>query len=170
MNATHSTLVVAAFFASAIVAAAEPAAPAVPATTPAPATTAEAPYVGEPMELTVEQRQEKAFRTIQSGLDKQRSDRIEDEDVIVCKKEKPTGSNVAVINCATNRFWKAIRASSMSAGIAGGGRTAGGSGAYGGGGGGSAKKDDKVITLSLSDYYKLEKRFGKVPKTDAGKP
>ena len=168
MDATRSTFFFVALLGSTIAAAAEPA--AAPTTAAAPATTAEAPYVGEPMELTVEQRQEKAFRTIQSGLDKQRSDRVEDQDVIVCKKEKPTGSNVAVINCATNRFWQAIRASSMAAGIAGGGRTAGGTGAYGSGGGGSAKKDDKVITLSLSDYYKLEKRFGKVPKTDAGKP
>jgi hypothetical protein len=144
--------------------------PAAPAAAPAPSTVAEAPYVGEPMELTAEQRQELAFRAVQKGLDTPRSDKAEDAEVIVCKKEKPTGSNTSVVNCATNRYWMKIRSSSMAAGIGGGAQTAGGTGAYGGGGGGSAKKEDKVITLSMSDYYKMEKRFGKAPKEAPTKP
>ena len=166
MNITRRSSIVAVIAFSAIASAADPA--PTPTTAPAPAT--ETPYVGEPMELTAEQRQEAAFRAVQVGMDRLRSDKVEDEELIVCKKEKPTGSNVSVINCTTNRFWKRIRASSMAAGLAAGGLTAGGTGAYGGGGGGSARKDDKVITLALSDYYKLEKKYGKVPKADASKP
>lgn len=136
---------------------------------PAPATATEAPAALDPVEVTAEEkmkRQEAAFRTVQEGMERQRSDKIEDEDLIVCKKEKPTGSNVSVINCATNRFWKRIRSSSMASGMAAAGMTPGGTGAYGAGGGGSAKKDDKVITISLTSYYEMEKRFGKKPKEE----
>ena len=157
MDIARSTSIFAAILFTTVVAAADPA-------------PAEAPYVGEPMELTAEQRQELAFRAVQQGMDRQRSDKVEDEDLIVCMKQKPVGSNVSVINCTTNRFWKKIRASSMAAGMASGGMTPGGTGAYNSGGGGSARKDDKVITLSMNDYYKMEKKFGKVPKADAGKP
>ena len=162
MDITRSISIVAALVFTAMAAAAEPA--------PAPVAAAETPYVGEPMELTAEQRQEAAFRAVQVAMDRQRSDKVEDEELIVCMKEKPTGSNVSVINCTTNRFWKKIRSASMSAGIAAGGMTPGGTGAYNAGGGGSARKDDKVMTLSMNDYYKMEKRFGKAPKTEAGKP
>lgn len=166
MDITRNTSIVAALLFTAIAAAADPA----PAATPATAAAAEPPYVGEPMALTAEQRQEAAFRVVQHAMDRQRSDKVEDEELIVCMKEKPTGSNVSVINCTTNRFWKKIRSASMSAGIAAGGMTPGGTGAYGSGGGGSARKEDKVMTLSMNDYYKMEKRFGKAPKTEAGKP
>ena len=168
MDATRRSSIVAASLIAGLVCAAEPTPTAAPAPAAAPAS--EAPYVGEPMELTVEQRQERAFRTVQEGLTRERSDKAEDQELIVCKKEKPTGSNIKVINCATNRFWQKIRSSSMAGGFAAGGLTASGTGAYGGGGGGSAKKDDKVITISVADYYKMEQRYGKAPKAGADKP
>jgi hypothetical protein len=172
MEPTRRISIVAALLCSGLALAADPAPAAAPATgaAPAPSSAAEAPYVGEPMDLTAEQRQERAFRAVQKGLDTVRSDKAEDADVIVCKKEKPTGSNVSVVNCTTNRNWIKIRAASMASGIAGGGQTAGGTGAYGSGGGGSARKEDKVITLTMNDYYKLEKRFGKAPKETPTKP
>jgi hypothetical protein len=117
-------------------------------TTPEPQ--AEAPYVGEPVTLSAEQRAERSFRTIQIALERTRSNRIEDEDLIVCVKQMPTGSHRPVVNCATNRFWRKIRENSLA-------------GFTGSGGGGSARKEDKVFTISSDDFSKLEKRYGKLP-------
>jgi hypothetical protein len=175
MDATRRISIVIALLFSALALAAEPQPAAAPASATAPAAAPATAAVLDPVDveekqLTPEQRQERAFRTVQEGMARERSDKVEDENLIVCKKEKPTGSNMKVINCATNAFWKKIRSSSMAAGIAGGGMTAGGTGAYGSGGGGSAKKDDKVITISVSAYYEMEKKFGKAPKKDDSKP
>lgn len=118
----------------------------------------EAPAQLDPVEITAEKRMENAFREVQIGLERIRSSKPEDEDKIVCLKQKPTGSNIPVINCATNRFWEKIRASSLTSGLGAVG------GAIAGGGGGSARKDDKVFTMSLNDYNALQKRFGRLPK------
>ena len=112
---------------------------------------AEAPYVGDPVTLTAEQRAERSLRTVQIALERTRSNSVKDEDLIVCVKQMPTGSHRPVINCATNGFWRKIRENSLA-------------GFTGGGGGGSAKKDDKVFTMSVEDFAKLERRFGKLPK------
>lgn len=120
-----------------------------PAADPAPQ--AEAPYVGDPVTLTAEQRAERSLRTIQIALERTRSNSIADEDKIVCLKQMPTGSHRPVINCATNGFWRKIRENSLA-------------GFTGLGGGGSAKKEDKVFTMSVEDFAKLERRFGKLPE------
>lgn len=119
---------------------------------------AEPPAVLDPVEVTAQKRMENAFREVQLGMDRIRSSKPEDQETIVCLKQKPTGSNIPVINCATNRYWEKIRASSLTSGLGSVGS------AIAGGGGGSAKKDDKVFTMSLSDFNSLEKRFGKLPK------
>ena len=111
---------------------------------------AEAPYVGDPITLTAEQRAERSLRTIQIALERTRSNSVKDEDLIVCVKQMPTGSHRPVINCATNGFWRKIRENSLA-------------NFTGSGGGGSAKKGDKVFTMSVEDYARLEKRFGKLP-------
>lgn len=141
--------------------AAEAAAPA-PATTPA-AAPASAPTALDPVEVTVEKRQENAFREVQRGMKRVRSAKAEDADKIVCLKQKPTGSNIPVINCATNRFWEKIRASSLANGL----------GSVGGavaGGGGSSRKDDRVFTMSIKDYNAMEQRFGKLAEDAAKSP
>jgi hypothetical protein len=170
MDITRCIPIAAALALAAIASAAEPA--VTPATAPAPAAAPAtmAPYEGEPMELNAEQRQEAAFRAVQLGMERKRSDKVEDENLIVCVKEKPVGSNVTVVRCTTNYMWRKIRSASLSSGLGGGSMTAGGTGSYGAGGGGSARKDDKVITMSMGDYYKLEKKYGKVPKADDRKP
>ena len=117
----------------------------------------------DPVEVTAEQRTENAFRTVQLGMGRGRSEKAEDADKIVCLKQKPTGSNIPVINCATNRFWEKIRASSMTnVGLV--------TAPIAGSGGGSAKKEDKVFTMSLTDFNKLEKRFGALPQELKDKP
>ena len=135
---------------------------------------AEPPYVGEPVELSAEQRLERSFHTVQVALQRGRSDLVEDQDQIVCLKQTPTGTHRAVINCATNRFWRQVRESSLSAGLAGvgGARSTGhfAVDAEARGVGGSARKDEKVFTLSLNDYAKLEKRFGKASKEVPDQP
>ena len=144
---------------------------------------AEAPFVGDPVEVNAEKRTELAFRTVQIALDRSRSDRIEDADLVVCLKQTPTGSHVPVINCATNRFWMRIRAASLANGLAGYESRGGpggtdtmkmatasfvqSSGLDGVGvprGGGSIKpEDEKVVTIRLSDYNKLKARYGELP-------
>jgi hypothetical protein len=119
---------------------------------------AEPPAELDPVEVTAEKRMENAFREVQIGMERVRSDKPEDAEKIVCLKQKPTGSNIAVINCATNRYWQKIRARSLSQGLGAVG------GAIAGGGSGSTNKEDKVFTMSLSDYSALQKRFGKLPK------
>lgn len=119
---------------------------------------AEPPAQLDPVEVTAEKRMENAFREVQIGMDRVRSSKPEDEEKIVCLKQKPTGSNIPVINCATNRYWDKIRAASLTSGLGAVG------GAIAGGGTGAVKKEDKVFTMSLSDFNALEKRFGKLPK------
>lgn len=117
----------------------------------------EPPAQLDTVEVTAEKRMENAFREVQLGLERIRSDKPEDEDKIVCLKQKPTGSNIPLINCATNRYWSKIRSSSLSTGLGAVG------GAIAGGGGGSARKEDKVFSMSLNDYNQLQKRFGRLP-------
>lgn len=117
--------------------------------TPAPEAV-EAPAQLDPVVLTADQRVELSVRVVQIALERGRSDRMEDEGKIVCMKQEAIGSHRQVINCATNRYWRAIRNDSL--------------GSLGGFGGGGAKKEDQVFTMSVDDYYKLEKRFGKLPK------
>lgn len=119
--------------------------------TPAAVPAEEAPYAGDPMVLSAEQRAERNLRTIQIALERTRSNSVKDEDLIVCLKQTPTGTHRPVINCATNGFWRKIRENSLA-------------GFTGQGGGGSAKKGDKVFTISLEDFAKLERRFGKLPE------
>lgn len=119
--------------------------------TPAPAGAVEEPAVLDPVAVSAEKRAELSFRTIQIALERTRSNSVKDEDQIVCLKQMPTGSHRPVINCATNGFWRKIRENSLA-------------GFTGGGGGGSAKKGEKVFTISMDDYAKLEARFGKLPE------
>ena len=155
----------------------------------APATAAEPPAQLEQVDVTGEKRVELAFRAVQLGLRRGRSDRMEDADLIVCMKQTPVGSHLPVINCATNRKWSEIRARSLQNGLSGlqsaGGPAGGGdimaraTGNMGGnmvnttgiesagpsGDNGAAKRDDdKVLIMSLTDYNKLQKRFGELPK------
>lgn len=111
----------------------------------------------DPVEVTAEQRTESAFREVQVALERIRSDRDEDAEKIVCVKQKPTGSNIPVISCATNRYWNRIREASLQSGLGSIG------GAVGGGGPGAIRTQDKVFNMSMSDYKKLQKRFGKMP-------
>jgi len=123
----------------------------------------EPPAQLDPVEITAEKRMEYAFREVQLGMDRVRSSKPEDEEKIVCLKQKPTGSNIPFINCATNRHWDKIRATSLANGLGAVG------GAIAGGGTGSVKKEDKVFTMTLTDYNKLKERFGKLPKDYADK-
>lgn len=156
MNMKHGLFLVLSL--TAVAAWAEDAAPAQSAE---PAAPAEQPYQGEPVTVT-EQRSplENAFREVQIGLDRTRSSRLEDAEKIVCLKQKPTGSNISVINCATNRFWEQIRENSLG-GIGGFTGAAGASGA-------NTKKGDRVFTMSLAQYRALEKQFGPLPKEMLG--
>ena len=124
---------------------------------------AEPPAQLDPVEITAEKKMENAFREVQLGLERVRSTKPEDEDKIVCLKQKPTGSNIPLINCATNRYWEKIRASSLSSGLGAVG------GAIAGGGGGSARKEDKVFSMTVNDFNQLKKRFGSLPKDYADK-
>lgn len=117
---------------------------------PAAAPATEAPYVGDPMELTAEQRAERSLRTIQVALERTRSNSVEDEETIVCLKQTPTGTHRRVINCATNRHWRTISQNSLAS-------------FTGTGGAGAPRKDEKVFSISMDDFAKLEKRFGKLP-------
>lgn len=150
-----------------------------------------APVALDDVKVSAEKRAEIAFRQVQLGLERSRSDRAEDLDLVVCVKGAPTGSHRTVIRCATNRKWMQIRAASMSNGLAdldvnggpGGNSTStamaratganigrsGLNGAPGVGDNGAAKRDDdKVLTLPMSEYNKLRKRYGELP--DALRP
>lgn len=149
-----------------------------------PSASAEPPITLDPVEINAERRAELAFRTVQLGLLRSRSDSIEAADDVVCLKQTPVGSHVAVINCATNRFWNRVRAASLANGLAGfqqSGGPAGSdmmgqatgafvqtSGLDGVGpprsSGPIKRADEKVVTLSLNDYNKLKKRFGELPE------
>ena len=156
---------------------------ALAAPTDAPTAPAEAPAALDPVEVNAAKRAELAFRTVQIALERGRSDRVEDADQVVCLKQTPVGSHVAVINCATNRFWMRIRAASLANGLAGfessggpvGGDTMGmATGAFmapsgmdsvgvSKGTGPIKREDEKVVTLSLNEYNKLKKRYGELP-------
>jgi len=146
----------------------------------------EPPLALDPVEVNAERRTEVAFRAVQVALERSRSDRSEDADLIVCLKQAPTGSNIPAINCATNRFWNKVRARSLSGGLGSVegvgspamnfGRTAMGntgganlprtgvnSVGVAGSNGATKAEDDKVVTLSLSDYNRLKERYGELP-------
>jgi hypothetical protein len=117
----------------------------------------EQPYAGEP--VTVEDSAtplERAFREVQIGMERMRSDKPEDAEKVVCLKQKPTGSNISQINCATNRYWEHIRSNSLG--------TNGGFVGSAASGGNTATKNERVFTMSLAQYRSLEKQFGKLPK------
>ena len=142
---------------------------------------AEPPFALDTVEVAAAKRTELAFRTVQIALERGRSDSVEHADLVVCVKETPVGSHVAVINCATNRFWMRVRAASLANGLAafeGGGpggdpmkaatgsftRSSGMDGIGVPKGGGAIKREDeKVVTIRLSDYNKLVKRYGELP-------
>jgi len=151
---------------------------------PAMAPTQEPPAQLDPVEVTAEKRAEVAFRQVQIALRRGRSDRLEDADLIVCQKMTVVGSHVPLISCATNRYWGKVRARSLQYGLSGvessGGpaadfssnimdtganlqrgaiATSGASGSNGA----ARSADDKVVSIKLSDYYKLQKRFGELP-------
>lgn len=144
---------------------------------------AEPPLTLDAIEVSAEKRTELAFRTVQIALERGRSDRVEDADLVVCIKETPVGSHVRVINCATNRFWMRIRAASLANGLAAFEANGGPAGsdmmkmATGSfvqrsgmdsvgpsrGTGEIKREDEKVVTIKLSDYNKLRKRYGELP-------
>jgi len=135
-------------------AAAEGGAPPAAAPTTAPVTD-EDPYVGDPVEVTAEQRAERAFRTVQIGLERGRSNRPEDAEVVVCERSAAIGSHRTMIRCATNGHWNQLSADSL--------RLMGGAARSLAAGTPKSKAEDSmVISLSGSDYARLEKRFGKL--------
>jgi hypothetical protein len=147
---------------------------------------AEPPAELDPIEVSAEKRAELAFRAVQLGLERSRSDRVADQDLVVCIKETPTGSHRPVVNCATNRKWAQIRSRSLAGGLSGleanggpganainnsmaraTGAMVGNSGlnssaAYGSNGA-QKRADDVVLTLPLTDYNKLKARYGELP-------
>lgn len=149
-----------------------------------PAAPTEPPATLDPVEVTAARRAEIAFRTVQLGMLRSRSDSIEAADDVVCLKQTPVGSHVAVINCATNRFWNRVRAASLANGLAGFQQSGGPAGSDMMGqatgafvqtsgmdgigppraSGPIKREDEKVVTLSLNDYNKLKKRFGELPE------
>jgi hypothetical protein len=54
-------------------------------------------------------KREIAFRTVELALDRVRSDKSSDADVIVCEKQQRVGSHITKIYCASNRTWNYIR-------------------------------------------------------------
>lgn len=62
-------------------------------------------------EVSVEasRKRELAFRMVEVALDRIRSDKSEDADVVVCQKRQRIGSHITRIYCGSNRTWNYIR-------------------------------------------------------------
>lgn len=69
----------------------------------------EAPAELDTITVDATRRVETAYRTVQVALDRVRSDKAEDADVVVCQKRQKIGSHITKVYCATNRTWNYIR-------------------------------------------------------------
>lgn len=69
----------------------------------------EAPAELDTITIDATRKAETAFRTVEVALDRVRSDKVEDADVVVCQKRQKIGSHITKIYCATNRTWNYIR-------------------------------------------------------------
>ena len=62
-------------------------------------------YPLEKFTVSAAVKREMAFRAIRLGLSRSRSDKSADADKLVCHYDKPVGSHIRQIFCATNRTW-----------------------------------------------------------------
>ena len=69
----------------------------------------EAPAQLDVISVDATHRREMAFRTVEVALDRPRSDRSEDADLVVCQRGQRVGTHITKIVCATNRSWNYIR-------------------------------------------------------------
>lgn len=69
----------------------------------------EAPAQLDTVSVEASRKREIAFRTVEVALDRVRSDRTVDADVVVCQKRQRIGSHITKIYCASNRTWNYIR-------------------------------------------------------------
>lgn len=69
----------------------------------------EAPAELDTITIDATRKVETAYRTVAVALDRVRSDKAEDADVVVCQKRQKIGSHITKIYCATNRTWNYIR-------------------------------------------------------------
>jgi hypothetical protein len=69
----------------------------------------EAPAELDTITIDATRKVETAYRTVAVALDRVRSDKAEDADVVVCQKRQKIGSHITKVYCATNRTWNYIR-------------------------------------------------------------
>jgi len=69
----------------------------------------EAPAELDVVTIEGSRKVETAYRTVAVALDRVRSDKAEDADVVVCQKRQKIGSHITKVYCATNRTWNYIR-------------------------------------------------------------
>jgi hypothetical protein len=69
----------------------------------------EAPAELDTITIDATRKVETAYRTVAVALDRVRSDKVEDADVVVCQKRQKIGSHITKVYCATNRTWNYIR-------------------------------------------------------------
>ena len=69
----------------------------------------EAPAELDTLTIDATRKVETAYRTVEVALDRVRSDKVEDADVVVCQKRQKIGSHITKVYCATNRTWNYIR-------------------------------------------------------------
>ena len=73
---------------------------------PAPA---EAPAQLDVVTVEATRKREMAFRTVEVALERARSDKSSDADVVVCEKRERVGTHITKVFCASNRTWNYIR-------------------------------------------------------------
>jgi hypothetical protein len=78
----------------------------------------EKPYELDPVETRAARDREILVRTVLAGLKRNKSDKAEDAELIVCEKGKRTGTNITTIRCGRNRTWLRLGAESMQDGAA----------------------------------------------------
>lgn len=69
----------------------------------------EGPLVLDEVSVTASRVHEIAYRTVELGLQRIRSDKAEEADYIVCQRMQRVGSHITKVYCATNRTWNYIR-------------------------------------------------------------
>jgi len=69
----------------------------------------EAPAQLDAVSVDASRKREMAFRTVEVALERVRSDKAEDADVVVCQKRQRIGTHITKIYCGSNRTWNYIR-------------------------------------------------------------
>ena len=82
---------------------------AVTGTKPMAALETEQPAQLDAVSVEATRKREMAFRTVEVALDRARSDKSTDADVVVCEKQQRIGTHITKIFCASNRTWNYIR-------------------------------------------------------------